>query len=211
MIFDIDGTLLDTEQAVLTSLQHSLYRSTGYLYSFEELHFALGIPGRDALKRLKITDIDNVLSLWDYYYSQYSYTTKVFENITEILDTLKKSNILLGIVTSKTREEYRHDFLPYSISKYFTNYICADDTILHKPNPEPLLAMVKQLQVLPQEVLYVGDTNYDMECAQKAGVFSVLATWGCKNPQFIKCNWKLTEPKDLLYLNETPRRLNIKF
>ncbi|MDF2943716.1 MAG: family hydrolase [Herbinix sp.] len=201
MIFDIDGTLLDTEQAVLTSLQHTLYRSTGHLYSFEELHFALGIPGYDALQRLNITDIGRVLSLWDYYYSQYSCTTKVFENVSELLDALKESNILLGIVTSKTREEYHRDFLPYSISNYFTYSICADDTTLHKPNPEPLLAMVKQLQVAPNEVLYVGDTKYDMECAEKAGVYSALATWGCKHPESIKCNWKLTNPNDLLFIN----------
>jgi HAD superfamily hydrolase (TIGR01549 family) len=201
IIFDIDGTLIDTEQAVLTSLQHSLYRITGTLYPFDKLYFSLGIPGRDALEQLNLANVDQAHSLWEHYYQQYSYTTREFDHLFDTLNVLKKSNKLLGIVTSKTREEYQRDFLPFSVSRFFSHYICADDTVLHKPNPEPLIAMVNKFQVAPEETLFVGDTGYDMECARKAGVTSALASWGCKSPEKIISNITLSDPKELLLLD----------
>lgn len=52
VVFDVDGTLIDTEETILLSLQHMLLRMTGHLYPFEKLYFALGITGDEALRRL---------------------------------------------------------------------------------------------------------------------------------------------------------------
>lgn len=202
LIFDIDGTLLNTESSVLVSLQHTLYRTTKKLYKYEELYFALGIPGKDALEQLGITALEKVITIWDEYYQQYSFMTRSFMGMNDTLKKLSLEKIKLSIVTSKTREEYKRDFEIYPISKYFSTYICADDTILHKPNPEPLLAALKTLQVTPDEAIYIGDSCYDIECANKANVASALALWGCRFPDGIDATWKLSSPPEIFSILE---------
>ncbi|ROR21946.1 HAD superfamily hydrolase (TIGR01549 family) [Mobilisporobacter senegalensis] len=202
LIFDIDGTLLDTESCVLISLQHTLYRATGKMYKKEDLYFALGIPGEDALKQLGIPNVKYVMNIWEEYYKQYSFMTKNFPGMYETLDKLNSKNITLGIVTSKTRKEYKNDFEPHPFSNFFPISICADDTLLHKPNPEPLLSALEKLKVNPYEAIYIGDSCYDMECAKKANVAGALALWGCRLPDNISATWKLTSPPDIFSILE---------
>lgn len=63
IVFDIDGTLVDNEKAIIYSLQEALREETGKQYSYEELTFALGIPGEDALERLEIRQISKVADM----------------------------------------------------------------------------------------------------------------------------------------------------
>ena len=67
----------------------------------------------------------------------------IFDGIIELLKNLLSLDYKMGIVTSKTREEFTHDFCPFGISHYFKTIICADDTQEHKPNAAPILKYVE--------------------------------------------------------------------
>lgn len=200
IVFDIDGTLIDTEQPILSSLQKVLLRYQNKMVKLEDLRFALGIPGEDTLNKLGVEDLEDALSLWDKFYQQYIPQIRPFRGIEPVLKALKAQPLGLGIITSKTKREYQGDFCQLGLTHYFDLTIYAEDTITHKPDPEPMLRYLEWAKVHPSEVLYVGDSIYDMQCAQGAGVDSALALWGCHNPQSIQAKYYLQSPRDLLAL-----------
>ncbi len=195
IVFDIDGTLIDTEYAVLHSLQETIRVLSGRERPCSELKFALGITGIDALKKLEIKDISYAIELWNQNMCKYTDTIKVFDGIPGLLKNLLRLDCEMGIVTSKTREEFTHDFCQFGISHYFKTIICADDTQEHKPNAAPLLKYIELSKTDPRKVLYIGDSKYDSKCAENAGIDFALAVWGSHN-KHIKANYFLERPED---------------
>ena len=119
IVFDIDGTLIDTEYAVLHSLQETIKGLSGKKIPCSELGFALGITGTDALKKLEIKDTSYAIELWDKNMRNYTNTIKVFDGIIELLKNLLSLDYKMGIVTSKTREEFTHDLSYCSTEEFF--------------------------------------------------------------------------------------------
>ncbi|MBU3071923.1 HAD family hydrolase [Clostridium estertheticum] len=200
IIFDVDGTLLDTEIAVLSSLQKLVSEELNKNYSFEELKFALGIPGEVALNKLGITNILECSEKWNVYLKEYFHHVKIFDDIKESLVKLNEMGVSIGIVTSKTKEEFLNDFVPFGLSNYFKLVVCADDTEKHKPNPEPLLKFIELSEVDKSKTIYIGDTKYDLDCALGAGIDFALALWGAKSSIGIDANYILENPKQILEL-----------
>jgi HAD superfamily hydrolase (TIGR01549 family) len=199
IVFDIDGTLIDTEYAVLHSLQDTLIAVTGINREINELTFALGIPGKYALKKLNVPEssFSIILGDWEKCMCKYSNTVCIFQGISDLLKTLLQSGYELGIVTSKTREEFKQDFEPFDISSYFATIICADDTVEHKPEPDPLFKYMEVSDAGNNEMLYIGDSAYDRECAKSAVVDFALAGWGSRSRE-IQADYYLEKPDDLL-------------
>ena len=103
IVFDSNGTLIDTEYAVLHSLQDTILSLTGKEKSLDELMFALGITVEDALRILGIHDILPTLDLWNHQICRYADTVTVFDGIPELLKDLLRQDYDMGIVTSKTK------------------------------------------------------------------------------------------------------------
>ncbi len=200
LIFDVDGTILDTEAVILKSLQKVLARE-GEKYQIEELRFALGIPGKETLRRLNVTNVEHIHSRWTKTILEFSEEVNVFKGLEEVLKVLSNQPVKMGIVTSKTHQEIKDEFDPFGLSPYFQYTINANDTEKHKPHPDPLLACLKGLGATKRDAIYIGDTVYDMQCAKSAGVRFALALWGAKTVEgFESADYILKEPKDILTL-----------
>jgi HAD superfamily hydrolase (TIGR01549 family) len=200
IIFDIDGTLLDTEVAVLSSLQKLVCEELNKKLNFDELSFALGIPGEVTLNKLGITNISDCGVKWNKYLKEYFHHIKVFDEIKDTLIKLNEIGVSTGIVTSKTREEFLNDFIPFELDNFFKLVVCADDTKKHKPNPDPILKFIEISGADKSKTIYIGDTKYDMECALSAGIDFALALWGAKSSTGINANYFLKNPKQILEL-----------
>lgn len=200
IIFDIDGTILDTENADLLSLQKLLLEELNRNFSFDELRFAFGIPGEAALNKLGITNISECNLKWNRYLKENSHLVKAFDGIEDTLVKLNEKGILTGIVTSKTREEFLDNFVPFGLSNYFKLAVCADDTERHKPNPDPILKFLELSGADKSRTIYIGDTKYDADCASGAGIDFALALWGAKSSKGINANYFLEDPKQILDL-----------
>ncbi len=196
IVFDVDGTLINTEYAVLHSLQDTLKEVQNKNYKIEELEFVLGITGETAIKQLGIANVTETVDLWNKNLNSYKNFVCVFDGIKDLLPKLSQ-DYKLGIVTSKTKAEFDEEVTPFGLNKYFGVIICADDTKKHKPNPEPLLKYIELSNAKPEETLYIGDSVYDMQCAKSSGVDFAFAKWGNKR-QNIKAKYVLLNPLDLL-------------
>lgn len=198
VVFDIDGTLIDSEKAVLKSLQKTILEVKGINMNLSDLKFALGIPGRDALLKLNIDNLEQVENIWNEYYNDYLDDIKLFNGIREVIEELKSKSIKLGIITSKTRKEYETDFMRFELDDYFDVVICADDTLKHKPDGEPMEKYLKIANAKKDETIYIGDSVYDMQCARNAGVDCALALWGREGADGIIATNYLNNPKCIL-------------
>ena len=190
----VDKMKCPLEQIVL---EETIKELSGREIPCSELRFALGITGADALKKLEIKDTSYAIELWVKKMGNYTNTVKVFDGIIELLKNLRSLDYEMGIVTSKTREEFTNDFCPFWISHNFKTIICADDTQEHKPNAAPILKYVELSKADCSKVLYIGDSKYDSKCAENAGIDFALAVWGSHN-KHIKADYFLERPADLL-------------
>jgi len=200
-IFDIDGTLIDNEAANLLACQRAL-QDEGIHKDLPALRFSLGIPGKVSMTQLGAADADAAVRRWGVHYQRLSEEgmVKPFDGIVELLRTLKTSGHTMGIVTSKNRVEYTEEFCRnWDFASLFDGYICADDTANPKPHAEPLLAVMKQLQIEAKDTIYLGDSVYDMQCANSADVDFGAAMWGAVAPDMLtNCAVKFEKPADVL-------------
>lgn len=203
VVFDIDGTLTDTDYAVLTSLKELLKRRQGKEYTLEELTFVKGIPGVAAFAQLGIEekDYDTVMREWEDGMRAMNDTITVYEGAEEMLEQLRRAGVGLGIATSKTRDQYNKDFCRFEIAKYFEISTTCEETDDPKPGAGPLKSYMEHTGAKPEEMLYIGDSVYDSMCAKAAGVDFALATWGTSDMS-IEAKWR---PRTLLELLEMIR------
>lgn len=197
IIFDVDGTLLDTERAQLKALRQVLVQH-GQQYTLDDLRVIFGIPGKVALKRLGVKDVDAAYIEWGKAIDAYLDEMALFYGIIDVLKALKAKGKKLGIVTAKTRQQLQYEFTPFGINKYFDVMITADDTDQPKPDPSPLHLCIERLGTTIKDVLYIGDSIYDYECARDAHVMFALASWGARDIEGIDTPYVLSEALDIL-------------
>lgn len=200
IVFDVDGTLIDTFYSNMRSLQDVLRERTGQERTLEDLGQYFGIPGMDAVLQLDLADPVAALRQWEDTLYQYTDHNRLYDGIETLLDRLTQMGCALGVVTSRTRAEVEIDPILCSIAPYFQHIITADDTTLHKPHPDPLLEYMARAGCGAEQMLFIGDSPYDMQCAAAAGAASGLALWGARTPR--DCTHLLRRPEDVATLAE---------
>lgn len=202
IIFDVDGTMIDTECAILYAFQETLNTLTGKTFPLEELKFCFGNTGEASLRRFGIEEIRPAMNLWVQNVYHFADKVRVFDGIYDLLNELTASGYCLGVVTSETRNELTLNFQHFGLDKYFGTTICMEDAYASKPDPAPLFRYMELEHAKTSELLFIGDSHYDARCAKSAGVRFALAAWG-SSAGTIQADYTLTHPLDLLtILNE---------
>lgn len=194
VVFDIDGTLVDTQYAVLNGLRDTMKVLTGRDMEMSELLFSFGIPGEVTLGKLGVEDTKAGILEWNVHIRKYREHVKLFDGMEALMEALAGINI--GIVTSKAVFEYEEEPSMALIRPYVGTAVCADHTEKHKPEPDPLLRYMELTGARQDEILYIGDSIYDELCAHSAGVDFALATWGAVD-KTLKAEWKPEKPMDI--------------
>ncbi|MBU3089750.1 HAD family hydrolase [Clostridium gasigenes] len=184
IIFDLDGTLLDTLEDLANACNYALKECGLGTYEVNKYKKFVGdgryklieriIPKEDYTEDL----FNKVLKLYDDYYLEHMVDeTKPYEGICELLDELRGLGIKLAVVSNKP-----HEFTTEMVNNYFNNKI---DIVFGqrknyqvKPNPETIFEVMNEFELEKEECVYVGDSNVDMQTAKNAEVKSIGVSWG---------------------------------
>lgn len=198
VIFDLDGTMLDTEKMNMVPLQRLIKEELGKDIEYDELLKYRAYAGKKTLELLEFKDIENSYDKWVKYVNEYEDGAKLYDGFKEVIEVLDKNGILLGIASSKMKNQYEIDFFKTGLQRYMKSVVLAEDTENHKPHPEPLLKAVELLNISPKDAIYVGDTIADYKASKEAEMDFALATWGAFDLTDIKADYNLNHPKDIL-------------
>ncbi len=180
VLFDLDGTLIDSGPMIVASMQHATRSVLGREIPEEVLSAAIGGPGLVAQMHALAPDrVDDLVAAYREYNEPLHDELEAFWEVVEVLPRLRAQGRRLGLVTAKRRATVRlaFDRLP-ELESNFDVVVTGDDTERHKPAPDPILAAVEQIGASPGEAMYVGDSPFDIRAAKAAGVYAVAVGWG---------------------------------
>jgi len=198
LIFDIDGTLVDNEKVVIATWQETILQLFGKHYETSDLNFVLGIPGVTTMERLGAENPQEAFVVWGQNFIKHKAEIELFPHIENTIAALKSKGLDLGLVTSRTHDELNNDFALGEIIEHFDTIICVTDAPRPKPNPDPLLVYMERCGLSPDEVLYIGDSDYDYLCAKNAKVDFGVASWGDNRIRHTDAMFSFNSPMDIL-------------
>jgi len=163
VIFDVDGVLIDNSSLIVKVYQEDA-RIAGLTVPDEKTIMAtFGLPWQEMVEILLGKD-ERYKQIHIDTWPQYADQMVLAPGVIDVLKELKQAK---GIVTSKPRESLNKHLKELLL--YFKSIITVEDTIRHKPDPEPLLKALEQLMIEPKEAIYIGDHFRDFEMAKNAG------------------------------------------
>jgi pyrophosphatase PpaX len=179
VLFDFDGTVVDSGGIILASMRHATRTVLAREYTDAQLMANVGGPGLDAqMVAIAPEHADELVRVYREHNEAIHDELEAFLGIEDVLATLRAQGRRLGIVTAKRTKtvELAFSFLP--LAAYFDTIVAGDDTVRHKPDPDPLLLALERLAAPAADAAYVGDSPYDMRAAKAAGVHAIGVTWG---------------------------------
>ncbi|WP_066891836.1 HAD family hydrolase [Clostridium nigeriense] len=198
IIFDIDGTILNTERMNLIPLQRLVREELGFEIAYNDLLKYKAYAGKRTIEELGFKDIEKAYNKWVEYVNSFEEGATLYEDIYEVIKTLSSKGIICAVASSKMRKQYEIDFNPTGLNKYIKCKVLAEDTERHKPYPDPLLKVTEILDIPPKECIYIGDTIFDFKATKAAGMDFGLAIWGADSLEGIDADFNFNEPKDIL-------------
>ena len=184
VLFDLDGTLVDSGPIILASMQHAARTVLGREIPADELGTTIGGQGIVAqMQALDADHADELLEVYKEHNDGLHETLEAFDELLALLPRLKAEGRKLGIVTAK-----RHRTVALALDRFpaledeFDVVVAHEDTDRHKPDPDPVLVAVERLGGKPSQAAYVGDSPFDIRAAKAAGAFAVAVGWGGIHP-----------------------------
>jgi pyrophosphatase PpaX len=179
VLFDLDGTVIDSRDIILASMRHAAKEVLGLEPADEELMAAVGGPGLEAQMRALSPDrAEELVTVYREHNEPLHEGLACCAGIDDLLVELKDEGRRLGIVTAKRRKTVELAFAQIPIEHFFETVVGGDETEQHKPDPDPLLLALERLDAKPEDTAYVGDAPFDVKAAKAAGVHAIAVTWG---------------------------------
>lgn len=179
VLFDFDGTLVNTNDVIIASWQHTYRHYRGREEDVKKITACFGepllitmarefpeVPPEESAEVYRVFQQENADSM-----------VKIFPGIMEMLAQLKEAGYRMGIVTSRKRESAHRYVNMFGMAEYFETLVTCDDTTAHKPDPTPIFLCLERMGLKPEEAIMVGDSPFDIKCANNAGVKSVMVDW----------------------------------
>lgn len=180
VLFDLDGTLLDTIPFILTSVRHA-FEGYGRAPSDDEWIAGIGTPLRDQLAQFaeRTEDVEPLFqryrTFWLAHHDRY---TRPFDGAVELVKALHAAGHPLGVVTAKIEVGAHRSLRHVGLDPFMGAVVAADSGVPAKPAPDGVWLAARRLDREPAETIFVGDSPHDIATGNAAGAVSVAALWG---------------------------------
>lgn len=189
LIFDIDGTLTNTNKIILDSFNHVTRKYLGYEYSFKELSKFFGPPEDSLLKQMFNEQYEQARrDYYQYYDGNFCCSSGLYPGMLEIIKEAHNRDVKLAIFTGKGHDSTRITLEKTGILKYFDQILTGDDVRHFKPSGEGLRIILEKLNLHPEEALMIGDTSGDVQASRSAGIDVASALWDSYDTEKLKEN-----------------------
>jgi pyrophosphatase PpaX len=179
VLFDFDGTLVDSGAMILASMRHATTTVLARDYSDRELLAAVGGSGlREQMSTLDPERVEELIDAYRVHNEPLHDGLECCAGIEDVLARLRAEGRRLGIVTAKRRPTVELAFEALPLAHYFDAVVTSEQTERHKPHPDPILRALDLCEASPSETVYVGDSPFDVAAARAAGVGAVAVGWG---------------------------------
>ncbi len=210
VIFDLDGTLLDTLEDIADAANSVLLNKGFPFHNIDAYRYFVGDGIRILMSRVlpeekrdDETVEECVKSFREEYDHNWNVKTKPYEGIPEMLDEMTERGLKLAVLSNKP-----DDFAKRCVSELFRKWhfevvLGYHSQIPPKPDPSGAFQIAEQMDVQPEQILYLGDTDIDMKTAVSAGMFPVGALWGFRSLEELKnggAKEVIKRPQDILKL-----------
>jgi pyrophosphatase PpaX len=186
VLFDLDGTLVDSLDLILESFRHTMRAHFGKAPSDQMWLKTLGTPLRAQFREVADTD-EKVQSLIDTYiehnHREHERLIRPYDGVNETLLALRARGLRLGVVTSKALRGTELSLAACGLEPdWFEVVVTSDEPVPHKPDPAPLNLALERLGEGPESAAYVGDSVWDIRAGRAAGMRTAAALWGPFSP-----------------------------
>ena len=180
-LFDLDGTIIDSIELILTSYRHTIKIHRGFEPPDDVWMRGLGTPLWVQFREWSDdpTEIQAMVATYrEYNLANHDAMVRPYDGVVEQIRALAARGKRLGLVTSKLRGGARRGLKTAGVEELFSVIVAADDVTQPKPDPEPVLKAVALASAKPAETVFVGDSRHDLESGRAAGVKTAAVLWG---------------------------------
>lgn len=191
VIFDMDGTILDTLDDLTDALNYALSYHHLPLRTKEEVRLFLGNGIQKLVERgvpsgTEDADTRKVFDTFRVYYQQHCYDkTKPYPGILHLMKVLKENNYLIAVISNKADSAVQELCRIYF--EGLIDYAAGErEGIRKKPAPDAIFSLLETLQVKKSSTIYIGDSEVDIKTARNAGIDYLIVTWGFRERTFLE-------------------------
>jgi pyrophosphatase PpaX len=180
ILFDLDGTLIDTIELILSSARHA-FEEWPVRPTDEEWVRGIGTPLVQQLRAYAANDDEVALLLARYRRYQNEHhdrLTRCYDDVPNVIAALADRGHQMAVVTSKASPIAHQSLAFVGLDHFFPVVVGYDDTARHKPDPEPVRVALSRLGVSPDDAVFVGDSPHDILAGNGADVMTIAALWG---------------------------------
>lgn len=187
LLFDLDGTLINTNDLIISSFMHTLEHYYPGQYKKEDVLQFMGPPLMDSFNKLDREKAEEMAQFYrDFNHSKHDELVTEFEGVYDTIKTLHEQGYKLAIVTTKKRYTVEMGLKLTKLDPFFDVVVTLDDVTHAKPDPEPLLKALEQLGSKPENAIMVGDNNHDIEGGKNTGTLTAGVAWAMKGREYIE-------------------------
>ncbi|MFC3210404.1 pyrophosphatase PpaX [Planomicrobium okeanokoites] len=204
LLFDFDGTLLNTNELIIHTFSTVLEKHFPNSYEREDILQFIGPSLKQTFETIAPLRTEELIKEYrELNLALHDEMVSVYDGVEETLYLLKNRGLKMAIVSTKKRDTILHGLRLMGVSKLFDTVISLDDVENPKPHPEPILKALKELSSSAAESLMIGDNSHDIEGGKNAGVRTAGVAWSAKGEDFLatfKPDYMLQHISDLLEL-----------
>lgn len=202
LLFDFDGTLLDTNDLIIQTFMYILDERFPGQYSTQDCLKFIGPSLKQTFDEITPGETDSMIMKYkEWNTAHHDELVKSYDEVAETLVALHKEGIKLAIVSTKSREGLARGLKVLDVAHLFEVIIGSDEVTHVKPHPEPVLLALDKLGVKKEEAIMIGDNSHDIEGGKNAGVRTAGVAWSAKGESYLQQfnpDYMLHHMRDLL-------------